>query len=265
MRKLLVVVFATFVAWGAFAQVTFTQTGMASFYADKFQGRSTASGERYDKNKLTCAHLSLPFGTTLRVTSLENNRSTVVRVNDRGPFAPDRIIDLSRKAAEALGIISAGTGKVKIEVIAGEGLFEASSPAPDANVANPSSSSSAKPAARQEPLAGSGSQAASLPPAPSTGAAVAEGGGEAAELYSVQVAPVAAKGFAVQLASYQGLSNLFRKIGGVDERNLLVYVVGSDSYATYKVMVGPFPTRAQAVKEKERLGNRFPGCFVVQL
>ena len=142
MRKLLVVVFATFVAWSACAQVTFTQTGMASFYADKFQGRSTASGERYDKNKLTCAHLSLPFGTTLRVTSLENNRSTVVRVNDRGPFAPDRIIDLSRKAAEALGIISAGTGKVKIEVIDGEGLFEASSSAPDANVANPPSPSS---------------------------------------------------------------------------------------------------------------------------
>jgi rare lipoprotein A len=91
--------------------------GMASYYADEFHGRTTANGETYDMHALTAAHRTLPFNTRLRVTNLENRRSVTVRVNDRGPFKDDRIIDLSLAAAEAIGLIANGTARVSIDVL----------------------------------------------------------------------------------------------------------------------------------------------------
>lgn len=92
--------------------------GMASFYAKKFHGRFTASGQRYDNNGFTAAHSRLPFGTKLKVTNLRNKRTVVVTVNDRGAFhAYGRIVDLSRAAAKELGMINRGTAKVKLEVL----------------------------------------------------------------------------------------------------------------------------------------------------
>jgi len=93
------------------------QTGLASFYADRFHRRRTASGIPYDRNELVAAHRSFPFGTLLRVTNLANDRVVLVRVIDRGPFVRGRIIDLSRRAAEELGFIAAGVARVKIEVL----------------------------------------------------------------------------------------------------------------------------------------------------
>ena len=90
----------------------FEQTGTASWYGDKFHGRRTANGERYDMYAFTAAHKTLPFGTILRVTNIENNRSILVRINDRGPFVRGRIIDLSRAAAGEIGVT---LHKVKIE------------------------------------------------------------------------------------------------------------------------------------------------------
>ncbi len=98
------------------------QTGKASFYADKFEGSPTASGEKYKHNKLTAAHKTLPFGTKVRVTNLANNQTVEVVINDRGPYVESRVIDLSRSAAQKLGFINQGLAEVKIEVIdAGDG------------------------------------------------------------------------------------------------------------------------------------------------
>lgn len=94
--------------------------GRASFYGRRFAGRRTASGERFDPSALTAAHRTLPFGARVRVTNLENDRSVVVRINDRGPYAHQRVIDLSRSAARRLGFIEAGTAPVKLELIAPE-------------------------------------------------------------------------------------------------------------------------------------------------
>lgn len=92
--------------------------GMASFYAKKFHGRFTASGQRYTNEGFTAAHSLLPFGTKLKVTNLRNKRSVVVTVNDRGAFhGYGRIIDLSRAAAKEIGMINRGTAKVKLEVL----------------------------------------------------------------------------------------------------------------------------------------------------
>ncbi len=90
-------------------------TGLASWYGSKFHGRLTSSGEPYDMFKLTAAHRVLPIPTYLKVTNLENGRSTVVRVNDRGPFHSERIIDLSYAAAVKLGFENTGTARVRVE------------------------------------------------------------------------------------------------------------------------------------------------------
>ncbi|MFO7843990.1 MAG: septal ring lytic transglycosylase RlpA family protein [Bacteroidales bacterium] len=96
----------------------FIQTGQASFYADKFEGRKTANGEIYYHIRKTAAHPDLPFGSVVKVTHLDNNKFVVVRINDRGPFVANRIIDLSKSAAEELGFVDQGLASVKIELIA---------------------------------------------------------------------------------------------------------------------------------------------------
>ena len=96
----------------------FWQSGVASWYGRFFQGRRTASGERYDAHALTAAHRTLPLGSYVRVTAVGSARSVVVRINDRGPYARGRVIDLSYAAAAVLGLQRAGTLLVKIESIA---------------------------------------------------------------------------------------------------------------------------------------------------
>jgi len=92
--------------------------GLAAYYADSLHGNTTASGEPYNKNALTAAHRHLPFGTMVKVTNLSNLKSVKVKINDRGPFGNSkRIIDLSRKAAARISMISAGIVKVRLEVI----------------------------------------------------------------------------------------------------------------------------------------------------
>lgn len=92
-----------------------TQTGKASYYAKKFNGRKTASGEKFRSSKRTAAHKTLPFGTKVKVTNLRNGQSVKVKINDRGPFVAGRIIDLSRKAARRIEMLNEGVGNVKIE------------------------------------------------------------------------------------------------------------------------------------------------------
>jgi len=97
-------------------------SGVASYYADEFDGRPTASGEVYDMHALTAAHRTLPFSTTVRVTNVENGQSVVVRINDRGPFKDDRVIDLSLEAAGRIGLITHGTAPVTLQIVHPEAL-----------------------------------------------------------------------------------------------------------------------------------------------
>lgn len=99
------------------AQPDYDETGMASWYGDQFNGRPTATGERFDMHALTAAHKTLPLPGLVEVTNLANGRRIVVRVNDRGPFVDGRIIDLSRGSAEALGMLQAGVGEVRVRYL----------------------------------------------------------------------------------------------------------------------------------------------------
>ncbi|RKQ95785.1 rare lipoprotein A [Kushneria sinocarnis] len=94
------------------------QRGEASYYASRYVGRQTASGERLSAQQLTAAHRSLPFGTRVRVINLDNDRQVTVRINDRGPFTAGRIIDLSPLAARRLHMLQSGTAPVRLEVLA---------------------------------------------------------------------------------------------------------------------------------------------------
>jgi rare lipoprotein A len=91
--------------------------GIASYYADEFHGRKTSNGEVYDMHALTAAHRTLPFNTKVRVVNINNGRSVVVRVNDRGPFKDDRVIDLSLEAGLQLGLLASGTAPVRLEIL----------------------------------------------------------------------------------------------------------------------------------------------------
>lgn len=114
MMKSLIFSTLFFIGVSCYAQI---QTGKASFYADKFEGRPTASGEKYKHSKLTAAHKSLPFGTKVKVTNVANSQTVEVIINDRGPYVDGRIIDLSKSAAEKLGFVNLGLAEVQVEVI----------------------------------------------------------------------------------------------------------------------------------------------------
>lgn len=130
MRKLIIL--GLFLCLGIGVQAA-EEFGIASYYADAFHGRKTASGELYHKDKLTAAHKDLPFGTMIKVTRLDNKKSVVVKVNDRGPYIKGRIVDLSKAAAKKLDLITVGKARVKVEVISRgeEDLISSSVPVPN--------------------------------------------------------------------------------------------------------------------------------------
>ena len=122
MKKLFTIIALLALTFSAFAQELFKTNVTASYYADKFHGKPTSSGEAFNMYAFTAAHKTLPFNTIVRLTNLENGKSVNVRINDRGPFVADREIDVSRAAAEKLDMIKNGTAQVSIEIVQmGEG------------------------------------------------------------------------------------------------------------------------------------------------
>lgn len=115
--QLFILLLTNFLSIGSSYPQNFQNKGIASYYHDKFHGRTTANGEIYHKDSLTAAHRSLPFQTYVKVTNLSNNKSVIVKINDRGPFVKGRIIDVSKAAASQLGIIKQGVAKVSVEII----------------------------------------------------------------------------------------------------------------------------------------------------
>ncbi|HVP19347.1 MAG TPA: septal ring lytic transglycosylase RlpA family protein, partial [Spirochaetia bacterium] len=107
-----------FVMLAACPALVMAEDGLASWYGGKFHGRMTSSGEVFNTNTLTAAHRTLPFGTVVRVTNLDNGKSVLVKINDRGPFVDGRVIDLSRAAAVQLGMIDSGVARVSLQIVA---------------------------------------------------------------------------------------------------------------------------------------------------
>lgn len=115
-KKFFIFVFVLFFTAACFAEL-YSKDAVVSYYAEDFHGKKTSNGETFNMNALTCASKELPFDTKVKVTNLANGKSVIVRVNDRGPFVPDRELDLSKAAAIKLDMIKTGTAHVKIEIV----------------------------------------------------------------------------------------------------------------------------------------------------
>lgn len=213
------------------------QYGKASYYANKFEGRTTASGEKYWHSKLTAAHRTLPFNTRVRVTNLSNNKNVIVRINDRGPFTKDRVIDLSKSAARKLKFIKAGVSKVKVEVLD-----------------KPESDKKAKAVVNE---AGSGNL--NNPDQPGQPIKMKP------RFYELNVAGKKPIGYAVQLASYKEMVNLLERVRTVQEKlskDITIQVSSVNGERVYRILAGQFDNRIKAERFKEKIRNDFPGCFI---
>lgn len=201
------------------------EKGQASFYADKFEGRITASGEKYMHSQLTAAHKSLPFGTILRVTNLKNNKSVIVRVNDRGPFVKGRIVDLSKSAAQTLDFEKQGVAKVAIEVIDRNNSAPVELPELVEPIKAESNLFFTLEVDRINPN-GFGIQIGSYK-----------------ELSSV-------------LELVENLQNSYNK-------EVIIQSLWSDGVQTYRVIIGNFKNKDKAIDYKNKLNNSYPDSLVV--
>ena len=212
---------------GIKGQISQIQYGEASYYADSFQGKKTANGETYRHNEYTAAHKDLPFDTWVRVTNLANGNSVLVRINDRGPFVNNRIIDLSKYAARDLDMLKEGVANVKMEVLP--------------RIHGPEENN-------QTDMVGDERRNPS-------------------NYYRISVNRAEPEGFGVQIRSLRGLENLLKESEHWSaEFNAPIFVKASrdDQGEIFKIIAGEFKTRKEAEKFQGRIRNDFPDCFVIE-
>lgn len=256
MKQILIVI-AFFLMQFSFAQV---QTGKASFYADKFEGRQTASGEIYKHNRATAAHRKLSFGTKVRVTNLANNKSVIVKVNDRGPFIRGRIIDLSKSAAQSLGFVGQGVTDVTIEVLGDDAsITEASSQQP---ITTPDEKDT------QDTSTTSSPTLVSTTPNTSTTTSSNNAQLQESEFYKLNVNRVQPDFVGVQIGSFQELANLIRLADNLKlsyDQSVTVQVKVFDGIKVYSLILGEFNNRLAAERFKEKIDAKYPDAFIVNL
>ncbi|WKV13770.1 SPOR domain-containing protein [Marivirga harenae] len=225
MLKKLIFIFALFLftLGSVLAQI---QKGTASYYADKFEGKQTASGEKYKHKNLTAAHKTLPFGTIVKVTNLENQEFVEVRINDRGPFVSGRVIDLSRAAAEQLKFINQGLTEVQIEVVdAGDGRTNSNRPVQIDQQIDRESYFEMK-VKRKEPSG-----------------------------YGVQIGSF--QGFDNMLKLSENVEKSYRA-------KIYVEVKELNEAKVYAIILGDYSNRKRADKLKAKITDRFPDAFVTR-
>lgn len=220
------------------AREPYREQGAASWYGRKFHGRQTANGETYDMYEMTAAHKTLPLPSYARVTSLENGRSVIVRVNDRGPFLHDRIIDLSYAAANRLGFVNSGTGKVEVELLM-----------PDEILAMTSAQEKIEVAATPEPVT----------PAPRTDSKMENAVSSrvlmtASAVQEKPIAPLSGPVPYLQLAAFDTPNNAAELMAKVrDSFDLFSeYMHLLDGDGRYRLQIGPF----SSVEEAESFAGR---------
>nr|WP_300308019.1 septal ring lytic transglycosylase RlpA family protein [Halomonas sp.] len=241
---------STYEVWGKTYHVLddatgYSHEGTASWYGNKFHGYATSNGEIYDMYKMSAAHKTLPLPTYAQVTNLDNGRSVIVRVNDRGPFHDDREIDLSYAAASRLDILDHGTGRVRVTAIDPQQWLAQHSGGSGTQVAR--AAPAAAPVTKNSAV-GTSTAAPRDSPASAPSAPAASTGGE--DLF-VQVAA---------LGSQDGARTLQKDLQRRLERNVRV----ASEAGMYKVQVGPLPDRNQIEPLRQALAQAgYPQTFVV--
>lgn len=238
--------------WSASLSAQSAQYGDAAYYSDDLHGKATASGEVYDKNKLTAAHKTLPLGSIIKVTRVDNGRSVRVRVNDCGPHTKGRIVDLSRAAAEKINLVWDGVTRVRIDVISrGTGK----SPCAMSNQAIPTSFSQ------------DGSRIGIRGGEPTLGVTAANGlvAPAAVGTYPIEGLRPMIGGFAVQVASFTQFENTAAKAEEMESKGFKNVLINTDG-VNYRVLLGPFDNKASAESYEENLERKYKvKGFVVDL
>jgi rare lipoprotein A len=207
-----------------------TFEGIASWYGPEFHGKKTASGEIFDMTDFTAAHKTLPLGTTCIVTNKRNNKSVTVRINDRGPFAKERVIDLSYAAAKVIGMIETGTAPVRVEVLAEEGA----------------------PIAETGPV--------ETPPETTTTS-------DAGPIETTAVAPgPIGISYTVQVGSFSTKTNAQNLSDTLSEkyRDVTIEEFATTETTYWRVRVGKFATRSEAEEKAEELTNAGYSVFITE-
>jgi rare lipoprotein A len=234
----------------------YAQTGMASWYGPQFHGQRTASGETFDQQALTAAHPTLPIPSLVQVTNLENGREVIVRVNDRGPFVGDRLIDMSRGAAEVLGFEQAGQARVHVRYLG---------PAPRRVNADgtPAPASVRQPAAPAPTRAEEGPRSLLPPPVESVELAGAPVVIAPAPAYAAPRAPVG--NYFVQVGAYSDPNNARRVADTVAAAGPVVMDVRqmASGAELFRVRVGPWASAAEADTARADLARLGYGDSVV--
>jgi rare lipoprotein A len=238
----------------------FKQRGIGSWYGKKFNGQKTASGELYDMYKMTAAHPTLPLPSYARVTNLKNGAQVIVRINDRGPFHSNRIIDLSYTAALKLGYLSSGSGELEVERLLPDEIARMAA----ARQADPAR---AAVASTQAVIAPAAPDAAALPASSAPPAVAAPDATAAAMPAAASVSPALSGGYYLQLGAYSqegnaqlARTNLMQSLSGAVASLNAVPVNG-----LYRLYAGPYPSRAAAQEAAQLVRERSSmTAFVVE-
>ncbi|QSS97067.1 septal ring lytic transglycosylase RlpA family protein [Psychroflexus sp. ALD_RP9] len=231
----------------ALFQIGFSQiqTGKASFYADKFEGRQTASGEIYTHNKATAAHRKLAFGTKVRVTNLANNKSVIVVINDRGPFIRGRIIDLSKSAAQILGFVGSGVADVNVEVLS-----------------NNASQTEITKTSQSTPATSTDTEA------PNRITSTAINNYSSSDFYSLKVNQIQPDFIGVQIGSFKEMANLIRMADRLKlsyNESVTVQVKTVNETRLYSLILGNFGNRLAAERFIKKISKDYPDAFIVDM
>jgi rare lipoprotein A len=261
----------------------FTQTeelGLASYYGDKFHGRKTAYGDTYDRNKYTCAHKRHKYGTELRVTRIDNKKSVVVKVTDRGPFVKGRVVDLSYVAAEKIGLIQDGVAEVKVEVVGKESSKKPDTASVEKDKSEkvvtetvrpqdydiqPRSTTTEKPAdtAKRSSEKDDDKAAEKAPAKPQ-----ADNGPQPKGVYKLSTAGSEPQ-YAVQVASMNNHANALKQVDMLKAKwfkDIILLAEPKGETVSYKVLMGPFDNEDSAKKYKASLKKKHKmDGFVVTL
>lgn len=268
--KLLVQILALVILTTQMAFSAPIEKGLASYYDDSFHGRKTASGEKYDKNKLTAAHKTLPFGTRIKIKNPANGKSVEVVVNDRGPYIKGRVIEISKKAAQQIDLVKVNVAPVEITVLSGPDSKKTATPATAST--KPVAKTAAKPKtkvavasttkAKKEVKKTSSSKKENL----IVEAKEMETGG----LYKMQVLKLQPKGFGVQVAGYSDYESVVQQLAVFQKnwfKGATVFVDDLNGKPYYKIILGPMNTREEAVSYCENLKKKYKlkDAFVVNI
>jgi rare lipoprotein A len=230
---------------------TQTQIGKGSFYDDKFEGRQTANGEIYKHSLPTAAHRKLAFGTKVKVTNLQNYKTAIVTINDRGPFIKGRIIDLSRSVAQSLDMPNNSIIEVKIEVLKDQNVTIALSPISPSTL----QTTAIKPSSNKE-VTSTDLQMKS------------ENDHEVNEFYQMNINEITPDFFGLQIASFQDTDNLLRMANRLKvtyNTEVLVQIKTVSGLKIYTIILGQYNNRQAAEEFQDKIVSNYPESFIIDM